>query len=303
MMRHVHVLAFVALSTLVAFRSADAQPALKAEVKGEAKADLKADEKGASAAADADLLGEGAKPAAAGDPTAGAQVAPAAGGGLAAKRYEDVVVVPRKEVLKEGRVELSPYSGISINDLLIRHYVFGAQLNYFLTDVLSVGVEGQYFIKQRSDRESLVGLQYNRISTLNRFKYAAALNFGYSPGYGKFALLNRYIWHWELLANGGVGLIWTEIIPRVVGDKPFSSMRIAPNAGTGARLFLSNWMTVSAHLRYQIFTDRYEPTSRERGWTAAMAAQEAQSRFVHNVTVGLSVGFFLPTEFQYKTPR
>lgn len=300
MMRHVHLLAFITVSTFVAFRSAEAQPALKAEV----KADAKADEKGAAGAAGADVLGDATKPAAEGDPTAGAQSAPGAGAGVAARRYEDIVVVPRKEVIKAGRVELAPYSGISINDVLIRHYVFGAHLNYFLTDVFSVGIEGQYFIKQRSERESLVGLQYNRVPALNKFKYAAALNFGYAPGYGKFAIFNKYIWHWEVLANAGVGVIWTEIIPRVVGDEAFGGMRIAPNFGTGARLFLNDWITLSAHLRYQVFNDRYEPSGRgDRGWTVEQAEQNAESRFVHNVTVGLSVGFFLPPSFQYKTPR
>src|SRR5204862_5981582 len=108
-----------------------------------------------------------------------------------------------------------------INDVLIRHYAFGADFNYFLSDVFSVGLQGQYFIKERSDREGLGGLQYNRIPTLNRYKYAGALNFGYVPGYGKFSLFNNYIWHWDIFINGDVGLIWSEIIPRSVGDETF----------------------------------------------------------------------------------
>src|SRR5262249_14691177 len=54
--------------------------------------------------------------------------------------WQDIVVVPRKAFLKGGRVELQPFTGVTINDNLIRHYVFGADINYFLTDALWVGV-------------------------------------------------------------------------------------------------------------------------------------------------------------------
>jgi hypothetical protein len=52
------------------------------------------------------------------------------------------VVVPRKGFLKRHRVELAPFSAISINDTLIRHYAFGGDLTFYLTDVFSVGVGG-----------------------------------------------------------------------------------------------------------------------------------------------------------------
>src|SRR5688500_1913016 len=79
--------------------------------------------------------------------------------GAAARRtWDDVVVVPRNAFLKSGRLELFPFSGVSLNDNLIRHYSFGGNLNYYLSDVFSVGLEGQYYIKERTDRESVVGL-------------------------------------------------------------------------------------------------------------------------------------------------
>src|SRR5215212_8747915 len=35
------------------------------------------------------------------------------------KSWEDIVVVPRKAYLKGGRLELAPFSGITLNDVLI----------------------------------------------------------------------------------------------------------------------------------------------------------------------------------------
>ena len=72
--------------------------------------------------------------------------------------WQDIVVVPRKAFLKGGRLELGPFAGVTVNDNLIRHYVFGADLNYFLTDALWVGLQGQYFVKQLETQAFIYGL-------------------------------------------------------------------------------------------------------------------------------------------------
>ena len=92
--------------------------------------------------------------------------------------------------------------------------MFGVDLNYFLTDVLWIGLQGQYFIKQLTNQDELVGLQYNRTSDAQPYLYGGAFNFGYVPVYGKFALFNRAIMHWEIWASAGVGVTFTEVIPR-----------------------------------------------------------------------------------------
>jgi outer membrane beta-barrel protein len=230
----------------------------------------------------------------------------------AQRSWEDIVVVPRKAFLKDLRVELAPFTGVSINDVLIRHYSIGGDLNFYLTDVFSIGLEGQYFIKERSSRESLIGLQFNRVTTLNRFKYHGAVNFGYAVGYGKFALLNKYIFHWDTTVSAGIGMIWTEIIPRVVGDEVFGSNNLAPHIGLSSRLFVRDWLTVSVSIRDYIFLDKFEPLARgtdpNNSGTklyakAADAKAHADSQLTNNVMVFFSVGFFLPPSFSYKTPR
>ena len=92
--------------------------------------------------------------------------------------WADIVVVPRKAFLKGGRFEFQPFAGISVNDSLIRHYVLGLDLNYFLTDVFWIGLQGQYFIHQLTNQEELVGSEYNRAPTLNEYLFGGALNFG-----------------------------------------------------------------------------------------------------------------------------
>jgi len=212
-------------------------------------------------------------------------------------------VVPRKAFLKGGRLELAPFTAVTLNDVLIRHYGFGGDLNFYLTDVFSIGLQGQYFIKERSEREGLVGLQYNRVPTLNKYKYAAAFNFGYVPGYGKFTLFNRYIWHWDIFVVGGVGAIWTEIIPRIVGEQSFQTIAVAPDFGVGTRFFVSDWLTVSFAFRDYVFVDKFEPLNRKRGEAIEDVKARAESQLVNNIMFSASLGFYLPTSFQYRTPR
>jgi len=221
--------------------------------------------------------------------------------------WQDIVVVPRKRFLKGGRFELAPFTGVSVNDILIQHFVFGVDLNYFLTDALSVGLQGNYYIKHLTDREADVGVQYNRIPTLNRYLWGAALNFGYVPAYGKFAFFNKGIMHWEIAVSGGLGITQTEIIPRDVSLAAFQNLALTPNVGIGGRFFLFDWLTINYMLRDYIILDKFEPLDRSRAMNmyldAASAKANADAKLVNNVMFYLGVGFYLPTGFQYKTPR
>jgi outer membrane beta-barrel protein len=217
--------------------------------------------------------------------------------------WQDIVVVPRKRFLKGGRFEFAPFTGVSLNDILIRHYVFGLDLNFFLSNAMWIGLQGNYYVKALTEREELIGLQYNRIPTLNKYLYGGALNFGYAPVYGKFAWFNKSILHWEIFASGGVGVTQTEIIPRIPGDATFTNLSITPNVAIGGRFFLFDSLTVNYAVRDYIVLDKFEPTNRTAGQPIATVKANAEGKMVNNIMFYLGVGFFLPTKFQYKTPR
>jgi outer membrane beta-barrel protein len=233
---------------------------------------------------------------------------PTEAAGAPRKSWEDIVVVPRKAFLKKSRVELAPFAGITLNDPLIRHYSFGGDLNYYLTDVLSVGLEGQYFIKELSERESLVGLQYYLVPTLNKLKYHYALAFGYVPGYGKFGLFNKWIVHWDLTFALGIGMIKTEIIPRAFGDKSFTNDDIVGHVGLGVRLFVLDWLTLSLTFRDYMYKDVFEYKNRSSLDDQSIAnvkkvSEQSQSQFVQNIMMFFSIGIYVPPSFSYRTPR
>jgi outer membrane beta-barrel protein len=239
------------------------------------------------------------------NPAAAGEISPEAGKAKAPTTisWQDIVVVPRKAFLKGGRVEFAPFTGLTLNDNLIRHYVFGGDINFFLSDVFWVGVQGQYFVKNFTPTEENVGLQYNRIPTLNRYLYGGSLNFGYVPVYGKFSWFNKQIMHWEIYASAGFGITVTEIIPRNPGQASFKNNALTPNAGLGARFFLFNWLTVNFALRDYIMADKFEPTMRDPNWDAATTKANADNAWVNNLMFYGGVGIYLPAKFSYKTPR
>lgn len=222
---------------------------------------------------------------------------------LTTASWQDIVVVPRKPFLKGGRLELAPFTGLSINDNLIRHYAFGADINFFLSDVFWIGVQGEYFVKAFTERDELIGLQYNRIPTLNRYLYGAAFNLGYVPVYGKFALFNKWIIPWEIYASGGVGWTRSQVIPRNPGDLGWNNDLLAANVALGTRFFLFDWMTLNFAVRDYIMPDKFEPTGRMPTESLEAVKARADSKLVNNIMIYAGVGMYLPAKFQYKSPR
>lgn len=219
--------------------------------------------------------------------------------------WSDIVTVIRKPFLKLHRWELLPMFGTTMNDNMIRHYSFGGEINYYLTDVLSVGVEGQYYVKNFREPFDLVARQARRLPTVNKYNFSAALNFHYVPVYGKFAVLNKKIVTWEIAFTAGVGATQSEVIPRDTRFPGFKNILITPNVGAGMRFFLFKWMTVNLGIRDYMFIDKFEPTDREVGMneTAEEAKSHADSSFINNVMFQIGVSFWIPPSFDYTTFR
>jgi hypothetical protein len=68
-------------------------------------------------------------------------------------------------------------------------------------------------------------------------------------------------------------------------------------------MFVTDWLALSIGLRDYIFLDKFESLNRQAGENAATAKKNGQDSLTQNVMVFVSAGFYLPTSFQYKTPR
>jgi outer membrane beta-barrel protein len=216
--------------------------------------------------------------------------------------WQDIVVVVRKPFLKQHRLEILPTWGTTMNDNIIRHFQFAGAINYFLTDVLAVGIEGQYYVKDLREPYDLVARQARRLPTVNKYNYGAALNFHYVPIYGKFAILDEHIIHWETFFTAGVGFTQSEVIPRDPAYEPFKNFLITPNVGASMRFFVTKFLTVNAGIRDYVFVDQYEAVGRTEV-RADDAKENADSSLVNNVVFQAGIAFWFPTSFDYTTFR
>ena len=219
--------------------------------------------------------------------------------------WKDILVVVRKPFLKVRRTELNPFTSVSMNDNMIRHYTIGGEFAYYLTDVLAVGVEGMYYLHNFNEPFDLVARQARRLPTVNQYNWSAALNFHYVPVYGKFAVLDKKLVAWEVYFTAGIGAGQSEVIPRDTKFPGFTTLLIQPNLGASMRFFIAKWLTVNVGIRDYLFIDKFEPTNRAVGMndTASEAKDNADSAFINNIMFQVGVSFWLPTSFEYTTFR
>lgn len=219
--------------------------------------------------------------------------------------WKDIVVVVRKPFLKVRRTEINPYVSTTMNDNMIRHNAIGGEIAYYLTDVLAIGAEGQYFTHSFLEPYDLVARQARRLPTVNKYNWSAALDFHYVPVYGKFAILDRKLVAWEATFTAGIGVGQSEVIPRDRAFPGFTNFLIQPNIGASMRFFITKWLTVNLGIRDYLFIDKYEPADRSpvMNATAAQASDNATSSLVNNIMFQLGLSFWLPTSFEYTTFR
>jgi outer membrane beta-barrel protein len=230
-----------------------------------------------------------------------------------------ISVVQRQRMLKRNRFELQPQFGITVNDPYVRHYTLGLDLNYWFHNRMAIGLFGTGFIGAKTPRYDNIRFQEGLLLTANQTLWNAALQFSYNPFYGKIAIFNRWLLHWELAASIGGGALQTRVIPRYESlHDPFTTVTGGGFFGFVGRMYVPrvNWLAVNVGLRTWIYPDKLEPANRGpqtdplQGGTdiaelddpsAAKSAADFQLAF--NVSVFLGVSFFFPTSFEYTTPR
>ncbi|MDB4971436.1 MAG: hypothetical protein JWN44_7125 [Myxococcales bacterium] len=223
-------------------------------------------------------------------------------GKLGSISWRDIVTVPRRKILKYHRIELIPTYNVTINNSLYRHHGFGGVFNFFLSETLNLGLEGTYYVPQQQQHYFLRGLDDRVLPSVNRYLWSANLNFGYVPFYGKFALFDRWIFHWEGYVQAGLGVIQTEWITRDPADRGATNYDIQWHVDIGMRMFLTKWLAIHAYLKDYMFVDSLEPAARGSNVGAA-APPKGDSNFIQNLVFGVGVGMFLPTGFEYKYTR
>ncbi len=222
----------------------------------------------------------------------------------------DVSAVQQVYVLHKGRLELNPYWSFSVNDQFVSHPGPGLAANYYVSNVIAVGVNGNFY--QPFNVDSDFNFQNRRATRLGvplqEYQWNANLNLSYVPFYGKFAGFGKFIFHYDAYLVGGVGMISTRPIPVVDSDNRNFAWegKLAFNAGIGLRVFFNRWFAMNLELRNYIFNDKLE-NIKVANTTAGQldkATWYAESgSLTNNVAAQLGVSVFLPTSWEYRLPK
>ena len=129
----------------------------------------------ASAGVSTDLFGEGDKKK---DSTESAEKGNAGDPDSEAQQLKEdkafISVVQRQRFLKKKRIDIQPQFGITVNDPFVRHYVVGAEINYWITNRLAAGITGTGFFGSKTSRYNNIKAQEGLLLTANKTLWQAS---------------------------------------------------------------------------------------------------------------------------------
>jgi outer membrane beta-barrel protein len=227
----------------------------------------------------------------------------------AARKFnEPLYAVQQIFALRVRRFELNPYWSFTLNDQFVNHTAPGLAFNYYITNVLAVGVNGNYYAPFNKDKE--FNAQVRRAARvavpLTEYQWGAAFNFLYVPAYGKFAGFGDFIFHYDAYVVAGVGALSSRPIPVIDPDnRNFEyDTKLAVNAGIGLRVFFNRWFAAMFELRDYIFPDRLENLDDTAPNPSDKATwYEDRTRLTNNVQAQVGVSIFIPFSFDYRLPK
>ncbi|MBK6694182.1 MAG: outer membrane beta-barrel domain-containing protein [Myxococcales bacterium] len=220
---------------------------------------------------------------------------------------QDLYAVQQIYALRARRVELNPYWSQTLNDQFVAHPGPGLALNYYLSNVLAIGLNGTYYTNFDSSFNADVRRSARVAVPLNEYLANANLNFSYVPVYGKFAGFGDFIFHFDAYVVGGVGGLWTRPIAVIDPDnRKFDwKPKIAFNAGVGLRIFFNRWFAAMLEVRDYVYQEELESL------TLAATQQKQQDpgtwfgdkQLTNNVQAQLGISVFLPFSWEYRLPK
>jgi outer membrane beta-barrel protein len=233
--------------------------------------------------------------------------------------HAEIYAVQQQYVLKSQRFEIMPYFSVTLNDQFVSHNAPGLALNYYITQVLAVGLNGVWYDGLNADSDfNFQNRRAARIAApLNIYQFSGDLNFTYVPMYGKFAGFGDFIFHYDAYIDGGLGVIRTK--PEAVIDpdnRKFDwKTNINFDVGIGLRIFFNRWLAAVLEVRDIMYVDQLEATTIAKGQAVTSgqpgyansplnpATWYGPNEFTNNVQMQVGLSFFLPTSFEYRLPK
>ncbi|AKT41643.1 outer membrane beta-barrel domain-containing protein [Chondromyces crocatus] len=228
---------------------------------------------------------------------------------------EEVYAVQQIYALRRHRFEVNPYWAVTMNDQFAGHPGPGLAVNWYITNVLAVGINGNFYAGLNSVSD--FNFQTSRAARVGQpiteYAWNANANFTYVPAYGKFAGFGDFIFHYDFYVVGGVGAISTRPIAVVDPDNRTFNFepKITFRVGGGLRIFFNRWFAAMLEVSDYIFFDKLENPSIASG-TDGDDRSNAQNpntwlaegtSFTNNVQAQVGISIFLPFTWEYRLPK
>jgi outer membrane beta-barrel protein len=218
--------------------------------------------------------------------------------------------------LRYHRFEVNPYFGLTMNDQFVGHPGPGLALNFYITNVLAIGVNGNFY--QGLNSVSSFNLQTSRAARvgepITEYQWNANANFTYVPAYGKFAGFGDFIFHYDFFVHGGAGAISTR--PVAVIDPDNRTFTFKPkvdiHVGGGLRIFFNRWLALTLDIADYIYFEKLENTTIAEGLDTKTGKPKAQDQstwlqdgsfITNNVQAQVGLSIFLPFTWEYRLPK
>jgi outer membrane beta-barrel protein len=232
----------------------------------------------------------------------------------------EVYAVEQIYALRRHRLEINPFWAFTLNDQFVSHPGAGLGLNFYITNVLAIGLSGVWYggLNQDSEFNFEVRESAHLSVPLNEYQWGGNLNFTYVPVYGKFAGFNKFIFSYDAYILGGLGAISTRPIPVIDPDnRTFNyQAKLDVDLAIGLRIFLNRWFAVTLEVRDYIYNEKLENTSIATGASntsgvggpAAGSPQDpntwyGDNKLTNNVAAQLGLSIFLPFSWEYRLPK
>jgi outer membrane beta-barrel protein len=234
----------------------------------------------------------------------------------ARKMNVEMYAVQQIYALRYHRVEVNPYFALTMNDQFVGHNGPGLALNWYITNTMAIGVNGNFYAGLNSN--SAFNFETSRAGRVGEpvteYQWNANANFTYVPAYGKFAGFGDFIFHYDIFVIGGVGAISTR--PIAVVDPDNRSFSFKPKVdfrlGGGLRIFFNRWLSAVFEVSDYIFFDELENPKIIEGINSKTGKPNAQDQstwlsqgtsFTNNVQAQVGLSIFLPFTWEYRLPK
>jgi len=230
----------------------------------------------------------------------------------------EIYAVQQIYFLRKHRLEINPYYSVSLNDQFVGHPAPGLSLNYYVSNVLAVGIGGNLYAGQNVDSDfNFENRRATRVAVpLTEYSWGANVNLTYVPMYGKFAAgFGDFIFHYDAYIVGGLGVIETR--PIAVIDPDNRTFAFKPKVdfdiGIGLRIALNRWLAVTLEVRDYIYSEQLESLTIAGGPVGQPSAANSplnpatwydpDSHLTNNVQAQIGLSMFLPFSWEYRLPK